>query len=201
MPHFEDYHRKELRRIFTELADFIHEHEITQIIGAGPSAYFYTHALDVAYKNRHGNKARGLHVVNLGTLAEQDHMRGTAPALPGSELKRFLARHKPGLNLGKKSLILDDVARTGFSMHSLSRAFSAAGLPHKTAVIARVSLMRKGFWPLPDYVGSENIQMNRVHVERGRRFATGRPPRTWPAVVRNLHAELREIASEVERRK
>lgn len=220
MPHFEEYHRRELHRIFTELADFVHEHELTQIVGAGPSAYPYTLALERAYNRRYGQNARKLNVVNLGRVGEDPAIMAVGRGFD-AEAARAVLRSKPSLDFGRKTLILEDIVRTKFSLSALRNAFNALNIPNKTAAIANVSLMRTGLWPNPDYVGSRDIEMNRAHFSRGRQFTVKveqprssplsrmfgaepaqelftRPSAEWAAKMRGFHSELREIANKVE---
>lgn len=68
--YFGESTRKRLLTAFTEISDLMQEHDITQIVGAGPSAQPYINALAIAHQKRHGVK---LNVVSLGKIGETLH--------------------------------------------------------------------------------------------------------------------------------
>lgn len=66
-PYFEPEHRAELKRIFTDLADFIHEGRFQRIFSCGPSATPFAKAAARAYRQRHGSE---IEVESLGLTSE-----------------------------------------------------------------------------------------------------------------------------------
>ncbi len=209
--HFSEGHQRELKRIFAELADFIHQHRIKQVIGSGPSAYPYAIALERAYRNRYG---KPLHVVNLGTLGETlsrlGWISGKKEALQNAEalLHCFRPRIKK-----RHSLLLEELVVGGKFIGDLSYVLKKLGLRNKKATIVKIS--GAGAYAFMDYVG-RNVGMRTsrhhsfaesVYFGRGKAFGgtsgggppveVKRPQRNWPAFMRQIHRELREVADSV----
>ncbi len=189
-PYFGEKNRLEIHRIFTELADFIHKHEIKQIIGAGSSAQPYAVALGLAYEKRHGKPMK---VFSLGEVGEKLH--------EVEDPKQYLQKMRPKLAHDKKSLLLEEFIDTGKKILKLSRVFTKLKIPHKTATIS----MRD---PNPDhYAGIDYLGISSesfpwfiargYNLRKSRKTQDTRETKQILETMRDIRKELNDVAKNV----
>ncbi len=187
-----------LRRVYTELADFIHLHKLEQIVAAGPSAYPHIHAIQRAYKNRHGKE---LKVYSLGRLGEQ--LSANEFRDKKREALMFLKLHRPTLDISRHTLVFDETANSGRTLRNLKLLFGSTGATCKTATLKQTGVIGIN---VADFPGGPENELFSVRIHRGLRAGSARKetkdPRylPWPAYMVQLHSELREIADSVPRK-
>ncbi len=190
-PYFSQENKRDLKRIFMGIADFIHEHGLQQVVSAGPSAAPFSKAIQRAYANRHGGK---LSIVNLGEAGEKFRRLNTA-----EEVLAHLRRHKPYFDTSRRTLLFDEFALSGVSLSMTSSGFAQIGVPHKTAVLVNGS--NTNF----DYVGCKEDgpfgQLGeKVDFFLSRKLKKRGTP-AFRSFIATLKQELAEIADSVPRKK
>ena len=193
MEFFIEPQRMALQEIFARLADYMHSQRIKQIVAAGPSAQPYAAALGLAFEKRHRRKVK---VYALGELGEK---------LPASEKpKEDLKKYRPTMRHNKRTLLLEDVIETGIKLRNLSRAFKAAGIPHKTAAIIAHPLMN----PVVDCLGTKRFDSNSFFPMRGTKLVNARAKNKPPSkiryeleLLRSMRRELNEVAKSIPRKR
>lgn len=143
-----------LAESYERLADYIHDNNISQLVGEGVSASPFTRIIKRAYKQRYGKEARPLNVVNLGLYANYiKHKSGNVPE--AEEL-----RNKLKIN-SKNTLILSETISSGISIRAVKRFIKQLKIPVKTAGLScdepghvdfDVGLSKYGF-DVPTYTG------------------------------------------------
>lgn len=196
--HFSAGHSEELLEIFTRLADFMHEHELQQVVSAGPSAAPFAKAVARAYEKRHG---KPISVVNLGGLGEKLARTKRIPSF--RYLNSLLQRRKPGFDSGKKTLLFDEAARWHGTINGISKVFTRMNVPHKTAVIAVDQYFASD--KDPDFVGTHELHgfnslTGKVSIGLTRRLQGVEGAGPLFPFMRRLNAELREITDRVPRK-
>ncbi|MFH1247347.1 MAG: hypothetical protein V1644_03120 [Candidatus Micrarchaeota archaeon] len=190
--HFKESDRRNLRRVFTELVDFVHANKLQQVIAVGPSAQPYVVALSRAYKQRHGKE---LHAVSLGRIGETIRSMSFLP-FKSKVLNWLLQRHRPRFDRNLPSLVFDEVVSSGRSLRSVSTAFNEIGLPHKTATIA----LRQDSRFKPDYHGLDVrvVDPSIFFPMRGAKLENGKANVSYNLpFLRKFRKELCEIADSV----
>ncbi|MFH1247346.1 MAG: hypothetical protein V1644_03115 [Candidatus Micrarchaeota archaeon] len=190
-----------LRRVYTDLADFIHQHELEQVIAVGPSAYPHIHAISRAYKNRH---SRDLKVYSLGELGEK--LSGSEFLGKRSEALALLKRHRPTLDPARRTLLFDETTFSGRTLANLKALFEKPGAVCKTATLhsrGAINFKSADFSSLNDALFNNGVRVHRGIRVKAIRVTKKLSPEVhshWPAFMVQLHSELREIADSVPRK-
>ncbi len=199
--------RLELVGIFIKLADFIHQHGLEQIVSIGPSGAPFAKHVAAAYRKRH---SKPLRVVNLGQLGEalRENRSPFQPPTP-EVLSKIVTKIRGNSKELRSSLVFDEAANSGMSLHTASQALHTIGLPHKTAVLLHnfphelypgVAIdfppkTQKRSGRLAELVGNAiGISMRLQDHKKSPRLPALR------RFVKRLHADLREVVERVPKR-
>ncbi len=120
-----------IAQAYKRLCDYIHENEITQLVGEGASSSPFTRIIRQAYKQRYGAQARPLRVVNLG-LYSNLLKHNKEPEVIHEIQRRLKLEHK-------NTLVLSEYTFKGVNLRSVKRVVARLGIPVKTATLSNYS--------------------------------------------------------------
>ncbi|HIH20594.1 TPA: hypothetical protein HA244_04975 [Candidatus Micrarchaeota archaeon] len=169
----------------------MHEHNLRQVIGAGPSAEPFARAIVKAYRRRHGTK---IALFSLGRLGEEIKEK--------EKFAEVLKATRPKLDLNAPTLVFDELYASGETLANLSEALQKAGLRHKTAVlVASENAQNKA--NKPHYIGTftdSSIYNPICAIGRGTevvfsRNNRGQFRRNWVGFKRLLNRQLDGIVT------
>ncbi len=193
--YFNEAHRTVLKDVFTRLADFIHEHGLQQVVSIGPSAAPYTKHIAAAYERRYGRRVR---VFNLGVLGEK---LGDSSLDSAERSLARLRRAKPEFDIGRNTLLFDEVSASNVGIQNASRKFRQMGILHKTAVLGRHWFSRDesapDFTGFQDRRGDRNSLVVRLSLGVSNELVERRIKKLPLFNFKKVHNELREIADSV----